>query len=257
MIEPLRDGRPRRRASPWVRALGSITLLGSATAAGCQYEPEPCLADLEEGDLVVTEIRGPQDGTWGEWIELYNATDETLDLRGLRGSFERLSGAEIQGESELTFLIRDSLELEAGGYAVLGSRPLRPRAPAIDYSFNADFRVEPEVVEASGGTVILPESENADPVTMFGNARFRLFSCERTIESVDFPSLPRLGTLSYDGARVPDAADNDNTGDDAYWCTDDLSEPLEGWDDMGVIGMRPGTPGEPNVPCAAQSEEAP
>ena len=206
---------------------------------------------------MVTEIRGPQDGTWGEWIELYNATDETLDLRGLRGSFERLSGAEIQGESELTFIIRDSLVLEAGAYVVLGSRPLSMDAPEIDYSFSADFRREPEQVEASGGTVILPESENANPVAFFGNARLSLFSCERVIDSVDLRTLPRQGTLSFDGARVPDAGDNDNTDDVAYWCTDDVSEALEKWSEFSVVGMWPGTPGEPNIPCDADPEGAP
>jgi len=228
--------------------LGSISLLGSLAPASCLRAPEPCVADLDEGDVVITEIRGPQDGTWGEWIELYNASGRALDLRGMRGTLERLKGSDIDGEAELTFLIRDALPVEPGAYVVLGTLPLHPtRLPAVDYSINADFRTEPEQVEASGGVIIPPASENADPRALFGSARLRLFACDRMIDSLAYIGLPPDGTLAFDGARPPDAEDNDELC--AHWCTDLDSPPQPEW--TGATGT-PGTPGMPNPPCPAE-----
>lgn len=222
----------------------SLALLaGLAATSGCLREARPCLTEMNEGDLVITELRGPQEGidSIGDWIELYNASGETLELRGLRGTLRPLKGSQVDGDVELTFLIRDPLMLEAGAYVVLGTSPLSASLrPAVDYSINVDFRRRPEVVEDTDGIIVLPEAENADPRPLFGSGRLRLFACEREIDSFAYDRLPTLGTLSYDGSAAPDADDND---DISRWCTDDTEA------SANSASGRPGSAGEANRPC--------
>ena len=56
-------------------------------------EAEKCLADLLEGDLVITELMyNPAigDDNYNEWVELYNSTADSINARGIR--FQDLSG---------------------------------------------------------------------------------------------------------------------------------------------------------------------
>jgi hypothetical protein len=245
LIELVCEQPSQRRASLRPRAWGFVALLGClAAASGCALEPLPCLIELSEGDLVITEIRGPQEGTRGEWIELFNASDARLELEGLRGTLRPLEGSAVEGELELTFLVREPLPIEPGGYVVLGTLPLDPvRRPELDYSINSDFRVEPEVVEASGGVVVLPEDENADPRPLFGSARLRLYACDRLIDGFAYPELPASGTLSLDPDAISDADANDDL---SRWCTDATEPPADG--PQTVTGL-PGSGGEANRPC--------
>lgn len=248
MFEPVCDDPPLRRASRWLRAAGAIALVGGgAGASGCVHEPQPCLLALEEGDVVITEIRGPQDpdDTRGQWLELFNATDRTLDLRGLRGTIRPLDGSPVDGELTLTFLVREPLPVAAGAYVVLGTLPLdEARRPEVDYSFNTDFRREPsEVEEVSGGLVELPPDENADPRDLFANAHLQLHACDRLVEELVYVELPTMGTFSYDGRHAPDADDNDDL---SRWCTDATEAPADG---PQTATGRPGSGGEANRPC--------
>jgi hypothetical protein len=251
LFEPVLHEHFPRCASLRHRAWGSIALFGwLAGTSGCTHEPLPCLLELEDGDLVITEIRGPQTGesSRGEWIELYNASGEPLDLRGLRGTLEPLEGSAVDGEAELTFLVRETLMVEPEGYVVLGTSPLNEvRNPGVDYSINSDFRLEPrelEVVTPNGVvTVALPESENSDPRNLFGNARVQLYACERRIDAFVYAELPGEGTWSYDGNAIPDADDNDDL---SRWCND--ATPIPPDVPMTATGL-PGSPGLPNLPC--------
>ena len=259
MIERVCDGSSHRRASPGLRVRGSIALLSAALLlSGCVREPAPCLIELNEGDVVITEIRGPQDGldTRGEWFELHNATDEVLDLQGLRGTLQKLDGGAVDGDVALTFLVREPLELDPGAYVVLGTLPLDDgKRPELDYSVNDDFRLDAatvEVVTPDGQVVEVdaPPDENADPRALFTSARVRLYACDRLIDSVRYVSLPSCGTLSYGGGTTPDADDND---DPSRWCADQRSS----WctDDDAMPGSpplpwgAPGSGGEANPPC--------
>src|SRR5690606_31250985 len=72
--------------------------------------------DLVPGDLVITEIMydpGPCDDNYCEWIEIYNATGEHLDLSGLR----------VQDAIAATGTVA-ALVLEPDGYAWLGRGPM-------------------------------------------------------------------------------------------------------------------------------------
>jgi len=247
LFEPVCDEHALRRASRWRRAARAIALVGGAGASGCVHEPLPCLSDLEAGELVITELRGPQDpdDTRGQWIELFNATDRELDLAGLRGTIRPLDGSPVDGDLSLTFLVREPLPVAPGGYVVLGTLPLdEARRPELDYSFNADFRREPpEIEEASGGVVTLPPDENADPRELFGNARLQLHACDQLVDELIYVELPTMGTFSYDGSVVPDAEGNDDL---TRWCTDATEAPTEG---PQTATGRPGSGGEANRPC--------
>lgn len=226
-------------------------------ASGCVREPLPCRLELEEGDVVITELRGPQDGrdTRGEWFELHNTTDEPLDLEGLRGFLRPLEGSAVDGEVALTFLVRQSLPVDAGGYVVVGTLPLDPaKHPEVDYSANLDFVLESSVVEyeTQNGDVILvepPAGENLDPKELFQNARLALFACDRLIDDFRYVQLPSCGTLSYDGSVAPDGDDNDDL---ARWCSDATSSEWCTGDASATLPLpwgAPGSGGEANRPC--------
>jgi hypothetical protein len=82
---------------------------------GSPGEPNPACPDggAAAGDLVVTELMinpGAANDVHGEWVELYNASDTSIDLEGLTLH---------DGASEQNVVL-DSLLLPAGDYVVLG-----------------------------------------------------------------------------------------------------------------------------------------
>lgn len=156
----------------------NIGLLGVALASAlastgaCVRDPLPSVCpELAPGDLVVTEIRGAQAGSYRQWIEIYNASDTDLPVAGLR-----LTLTQFDGDGSQSFVVRDEvLELPAGAYLVLGSGD-----PAtldyIDYDFSAD-----------------------QPGDLYGGATLELSSCETLVDRVIY-TLPAEGTLALDGA---------------------------------------------------------
>lgn len=81
-------------------------------AAAC--DGELCIADLDVGDLVITEIFY---GGSCEWIEVKNTRDQSIDLTGVQVG-EQLSSA----PSVRPFTFGNDI-IEAGGLAVLGCAP--------------------------------------------------------------------------------------------------------------------------------------
>lgn len=205
---------PARRRVPccWL-------LVVVAAAAGCAREPldEVC-PPLAAGDLAVSEIRGPQTGTdtWGQWIEVYNATAAELDLAGLDLSLHKLDGS---GQADI--LVRRAVRVEAGGYAVLGRFPADRLPEHADYGFEYDF----------GSSI-------------YTDGVVGLVSCGTLIDEVVYQELPSEGSLAFDGAYPPDAATND---EQSAWCVDD--QPWEPGDAGTTMVGVPGTPGERNRAC--------
>jgi hypothetical protein len=76
--------------------LGPSLILAATGAIGaCVRPPLPEVCPgLAPGDLVLTEYRGPQTGSYRQWIELYNASDAPIDLAGISLHFEPLDGGE-------------------------------------------------------------------------------------------------------------------------------------------------------------------
>jgi hypothetical protein len=176
------------RYSHAVRALLLIPL----SVVACVRDPDDskCPA-LAAGDLVVTEIRGPQTAadTTGSWIELYNASGAATSLDGLRVRFRKKDGS-----GELDALVRRDVPLAAGAYAVLGLDDDAQLPDEVDYGFASDFH----------GSAFLP------------NAAIDVEACGVLIDRAQYDALPRTGTFSL-GAQPPTADANDFP---TAWCTD-------------------------------------
>ena len=73
-----------------------------------------------EGGLVITEIRGEQTSpdTRGQWVEIANVGDETLQLEGLH-----VVNRQLDDTNETDTIIRAKHELAPGGYFVVGKFP--------------------------------------------------------------------------------------------------------------------------------------
>jgi hypothetical protein len=189
------------------RTVRSIGLIALALTAGCVRESVPAeCPDLTAGELVVTEVRGPQnpEDALGVWIELYNASGSTVDLQGTKIRFRRKDGS-----SEVPVIVRRSVTVPVGSYAVLGlvnddgSRPAH-----IDYGFAGDFHVG-----------------------FLAAAAVDIEACGTRIDLASYDVLPKTGTFSLGGAQAPDADQNDVP---AAWCTNAAPE---------------GTPKQANPPC--------
>ena len=212
------------------------TVLGLAGwwgTSGCVREAEPFICPpLLEGELVITEIRGPQAGgndTYGQWIELAYLGADSLDLRGTTIRMRKLDGS---GEVNLRVRV-PSLEVAPGEYVVLGHHgpELGDIPEYVDASFFADFFSNP-----GGGAPLRPRD-------LYDGAVLEVEACGAVIDSVVYRDLPDLGTWSLDGDV---AVTEENNDDETAWCND-LVEPMEEGPQL-YIGV-PGTPGEANRPC--------
>lgn len=196
-----------------------VPLFGPA-ALGCATPPEdtPC-PTLAVGDLVVTELRGMQDGgdSYGQWIELFNASEQAVMMGGVRVEFTPLSGQE-----SLAILVRNqTLSVPPGEYVVIGRHDDDSRPDYVDF-----------------GYLIA-----ADTKSLFASALLEVSACDVVIDAVVYEALPTIGTLSLDGGVTPSATANDNP--DAF-CVDDADAPPGPATQLG----QPGTPGEANRPCS-------
>jgi hypothetical protein len=182
--------------------------------ASCEREPlERFCPPLLPGQLVISEIRGKQtqkEDTHGEWIELYNGSDDAISLGGISIKMMRLDGS---GPVEI--LIRDQhLMLEPKSYAVLGSFKNTERPDYADYGFLDDFSSD-----------------------LYDSGVLAIDSCTNLVDQVAYQALPGVGTLALDGTSEPDGERNDLKEN---WCVDSRVVAGDG---------APGTPKEKNVPC--------
>lgn len=172
-----------------MRALAlSVAILGVAGSAGCTRDEVGECADLAEGELVITEFRGPQnpDDTDGVWVELFNTSSGSIDLQGIKVRFRK-----VDGSSEVPIIVRRSVVVPAAGYAVLGLVPDAGRPEHIDYGFAGDFHV-----------------------TFLAAAAVDVEICGARIDRARYDNLPKTGTYSFGGTPDKDAND-----DLAMWCT--------------------------------------
>lgn len=159
----------------------------------CERDPlDVACPDVGVGGLVVTEVRGDQEGSdddQGEWIELFNASGSTIDLVGLRVVMRTLNGSSVD---ELT--VRRSVTATANGYVTLGSFPDGQEPSHIDYGYADEFGGE---LNTTGAIEII--------------------ACGAEVDQVVYQSLPGAGTLALDGALAPDASANDS---ETNFCVD-------------------------------------
>jgi hypothetical protein len=172
---------------------------------------------LAAGDLVVTELRGEQSGddTYGEWIELYNASGQAQDLHGAQLWIQRLDG----GAEGRVIIRMPQVTVSAGGYLVLGRFPQADTPSHVDYGYQEDFDTD-----------------------LYNGGAVDVMACGEQIDRVIYRDLPSRGTWALDGAiDPPDAVAND---DETRWCQDDNEDSP----DTTQLGIR-GTPGEGNITC--------
>ena len=158
-------------------------------------ERDPLGVDCPEvsvGGLVITEVRGDQDGgadDQGEWIELFNASGATIDLVGLRLVMKTLNGS-----SEEDFTIRGPLSVPNSGYATFGRFPEGEEPPHISYGYATELDTG---INTTGAIEVI--------------------ACGIEIDQVVYQTLPGAGTLAFDGSLAPDATANDS---EANFCVD-------------------------------------
>ena len=196
-------------------SLGVVLTLG-----GCPRDPEAgvCPA-VDPGELVFTEVRGPKSGSmdsFGHWIELYNASDDTLDLLGLRIEVQPISGQ----DPFIMLVRREGVSVEPEGYAVFGRFDDRNLPDYADYGYEREYEKD-----------------------MYKDARVEVASCDVIVDTAVYFDLGDEGSLGLDGAIKPSAAAND---DPTAFCRDITTPPPPG--PMTDLGL-PGTPGEDNAPC--------
>lgn len=187
-----------------------LAVLYVLVAAGCARDPaEAVCPEIGTGDLVITEIGGPQTDadTLKPWIELYNASGSSIDLLGIRVRFRRLTGDEIGAA-----IVRRELSVAAGAYTVLGLDLDEGDEAYIDYGIAGDFHAS------------WPSSAALD-----------IYACDQQIDQARYDSLPRAGTYSL-GTMPPTEQANDLP---ANWCTDTTTN----------TNSFPGTPQRANTAC--------
>jgi hypothetical protein len=187
-----------------------MVLLASLTLVACTRDPETAICpDVNEGDIVITEIAGKQTGNdvLVPWVELYNASGGSIDFRGLTVRLRQLDGDTID-----SFIIRRSLQVSASDYVTLGLTTDDGTADYLDYGFAGDFAAS------------WPSAAAID-----------VLSCDLQVDKAQWPDLPNTGTYSM-GKSPPTAVLNDFP---TNWCTD--ATPND--------GSAPGTPKRVNTPC--------
>ncbi len=196
--------RAATRMCPWVPALSTGACDSDALSTICPA--------VETGELVLSEIRGSQDGpnTFPLFFEIYNGSARELDMAGLH-----LVVATPSHGSDADVIVRRRITVAAGKYFTVAPVEDEQRPPHIDYGGLLDF-----------------EGESAD---IYPRADVTIVACGDVIDRVVYDELPAVGSRSLMGVP-PDGARND---DDDAWCSDAI--------ESGPTGLgAPGTPGEPN-----------
>ena len=191
----------------------AVVVIIPLLVVGCARDPlDAACPALTAGDLVITEIRGNQsasDDELGEWIEVYNASGETADLRGLTLSINRL---DTTGREDI--LVRaDSLSVPAEGFVVLGRYQPSATPAHVDYGYASDLDKR-----------------------LYDGGLMQLLSCGELLDKVGYFDLPGTGTWSLNGSTTPDADANDVP---SAWCIDDNEDNID--------PQRPGVPGTPQA----------
>jgi len=221
-------------------------------SAGCSRPPlgEFC-PDVAEGELVITEIRGPQTGgdNRGQWFEVYNASDRTVDLQGLRIEFYNLQGA-LPPPGRPILVRAEALSVQPEQYVTFGHHDSAILPAFVDYTFINDYFGDPNLDDDEIITLLELGLEPEDfgdrlPKDLERGGRIDLVACDVLIDRVRYTSLPREGTLSFDGVLEPDAEDNDDLEN---FCTNEAEEELMPGEPRTFIGL-PGTPQEENPAC--------
>jgi len=190
-------------------SVGAVAVLGGV--GGCVRDAAPAICpDLQVGDLVITEVRGPQtrDDALGQWVELHNRSGAAQDLLGLQIRWRRIDGSRTDFA-----IIRREVAVENGGYVVIGAGPDADLPAHIDVGMGNDL-----------------------PTGVPPSAAIDVLACDQLIDRITYTGLTRTGTYSL-ALQPPDAVGNDSA---AAWCNNSPANNTE---------VGPGSPGVANPPC--------
>lgn len=196
--------------------VSAALLLGAACGpSDDDGTPPACGANLLAGDLVITEVFADADGEdeGKEWFEIYNATNQTLDLAGVV-----LTASKANGDDPATHVMTQQI-IDPGQYLVLGGVAPEFRPSFVDYGYGPDLRV--------GSARGLP---NAD-------GKLDLKCDVVIVDEMTWSSSSSGKSKALDGSRAPDYNIND---DQMLWC-DSITE-----FELGSFG----TPQNPNDACS-------
>jgi Lamin Tail Domain len=168
-----------------------VVLVLASSACGLPLgEVEGGCGGWSPGGVVFTELLPDPEGTDSgqEWLELYNPGHSAVDLRGLL-----LYAARADGSQERAYLFGESVQVEAGGYVVLGDVRSEELPAHVNHSYGGSLGA----LGNTGGLIGL--------------------RCgEVVVDEVRYTSPLRSGVARiYDGRLVPDATGNDEPG---RWC---------------------------------------
>jgi hypothetical protein len=169
-------------------------MVGAAILAGCSFPGAPgveelgiavCPSRLLPGQVIVTEILADPGGVTGEWIEIFNATDRAVDLRGVVLAVEG-AGGEVQRH------VMRAARVEPGAYFVLGRDSAAEAAAPVGYVYGEALHELPD----GGGRVSL----RCDVIE---------------VDVAVYPGSAPGVAVGVSGATLPDAMSNDEP---AGWC---------------------------------------
>lgn len=206
----------RNRIALGLLPLLALPLVGGAVCSGCTSDPlDIDCPNVVAGDLVITEIHGPQSGAdaYGEWIEIYNSTSRTIDLTGLAVTLTK-----IDGSTQARFLVRNATSIAPASYAVFGKQIAGDEPDHVDYGYISDLDGK-----------------------LYDTAAVEVISCGTRIDLLVYRNLPTKGSVILDGAIDPPTAEAND--DEANLCLDTAE------DDMSEQSGIRGTPQKGNPAC--------
>lgn len=184
---------------PTCAAAASCLLVAGSLLPGCvRAAEEDICPPLAPGALVVTELRVAQSETVADgdprpvaaFVEVFNASDAEIDLRGLVFSFRSIDGGDISRA-----IVRDQLDVAAGAYLALSPSDaaradVAPLAPTFGYDLDQDIP---------------------------GNAQLIVTACGVELDRILYRVLPTSGSLAFGAVagKPPTATDNDL---ETAWC---------------------------------------
>lgn len=191
-----------------------VVVVGALTACGPADQEGSCKDTLLAGDLVITEVFADYqaaDGGTGadegkEWIEIYNASDRAVELRGLTVVHGRPDGSRPKSH------VMDDVTIAPGQFFTMGNSTQDLLPVYIDYGYSADLG---DLFNADGGKLAL----------QCGDA---------VIDSAIYDSVEPGHSRQLTAAQPPDYTVNDTL---ANWCEASSTE---------FEAKNYGTPGQDN-----------
>jgi hypothetical protein len=168
--------------------LFSIALAGLVAGCGPDDTTGGGECNFLAGDLVITEVYANPagDDPGNEWFEIYNASAQTLNLKGLllvEGPTEDMSADDTHEMTEIV--------IEPGQYMALGGVLDEFKPDYIDYAY-------------------------ADAIALGNSNRFIALRCgTTTVDEITYTSSPNAKSIGLSGNITPSHIENDNPDN---WC---------------------------------------